>query len=151
MEITLARPWWVNLALLVPLGSFIAWRRNGLRLTLRQLAMSPSLRSPSASTKRSWSSICAEQPASFRILHHPTAGLSQAYGAVVRSIEKNSTAERAGLKAGHAIVEIDGKAVRSASDVRNRIGLRAAGSSVTITYLREGKNQTVTLRIAELQ
>jgi hypothetical protein len=34
----LARPWWVNLALLVPLGSFIAWRRNGLRLTLRQLA-----------------------------------------------------------------------------------------------------------------
>jgi S1-C subfamily serine protease len=41
--------------------------------------------------------------------------------------------------------------VQSASDVRNRIGLREAGSSVTITYLRQGKSQTVTLLIAELQ
>jgi S1-C subfamily serine protease len=80
-----------------------------------------------------------------------TAGISQANGAVVRSVEGNSAAERAGLKAGDAIVEIDGKAVQSASDVRNRIGLREAGSSVTITYLRQGKSQTVTLLIAELQ
>jgi len=43
-------------------------------------------------------------------------------------------AERAGLKVGDAVVEIDGKVVHSASDVRNRVGLREAGSSVTITY-----------------
>ena len=40
----------------------------------------------------------------------------------------------AGLKVGDAVVEIDGKVVHSASDVRNRVGLREAGSSVTITY-----------------
>jgi Do/DeqQ family serine protease len=80
-----------------------------------------------------------------------TAGLPRALGAVVTSVERNSAAERAGLKAGDAIVEIDGKVVHSASDVRNRVGLREAGSSVTITYLRGGKRQTVTLITAEVQ
>ena len=54
-------------------------------------------------------------------------------------------------KAGDTTVEIDGKAMHSASDVRNRLGLREAGSCVTIGCLREGKRQTVTLLIAELQ
>ena len=33
----LATPWWVNLALLVPIGSYVAWRTNGLQLSPRQL------------------------------------------------------------------------------------------------------------------
>jgi S1-C subfamily serine protease len=67
------------------------------------------------------------------------------------AVEMNSTAERTGLNAGDAIIAIDGRAVQRASDVRNRIGLREAGSIVTISYLRGGKRQTVTFLIAELQ
>jgi S1-C subfamily serine protease len=80
-----------------------------------------------------------------------TAGLPQALSAVVTSVERNSAAERAGLKAGDAIVEIDGKVVHSASDVRNRVGLREAGTGVTITYLHEGKRHIVTLVTAEVR
>jgi Do/DeqQ family serine protease len=76
------------------------------------------------------------------------AGLAQATGAIVASVEKGSPAERAGLRAGDVIVEMDGRPVPSASDVRNRIGLREAGSSVLIAFLREGKRQTLTLAIA---
>lgn len=33
----LATPWWVNLILLVPIGSYVAWRTKGLQLSPRQL------------------------------------------------------------------------------------------------------------------
>jgi hypothetical protein len=32
-----ATPWWVNLAPLVPLGSYLVWRTRGLRLSVHQL------------------------------------------------------------------------------------------------------------------
>jgi Do/DeqQ family serine protease len=75
-------------------------------------------------------------------------GLSQATGAIVRSVEGDSPAERAGLKVGDVVTEIDGKLVLSASDLRNRVGLRQAGSDITIAYLRAGKAYRVTLTIA---
>lgn len=34
----LATPWWVNLVLLVPIGSYVAWRTKSLQLSPRQLA-----------------------------------------------------------------------------------------------------------------
>jgi S1-C subfamily serine protease len=69
-------------------------------------------------------------------------------GAIVRSLERNSPAERAGLKVGDVIIEIDGKTVLSASDLRNRIGLRESGTKVTLTYLRQGQRHTVALATA---
>jgi hypothetical protein len=33
----LATPWWVNLVFLVPIGSYVVWRRKGLQLSRRQL------------------------------------------------------------------------------------------------------------------
>ena len=35
--ILFAQPWWVNLAILIPLVSYYVWRRNGLSLTQKQL------------------------------------------------------------------------------------------------------------------
>ena len=32
-----AEPWWVNCALLVPLGAYLCWRRSSIAITLRQL------------------------------------------------------------------------------------------------------------------
>src|SRR6516225_8003003 len=32
-----ADPWWVNLALLVPLGAYLCWRRWSIAITVRQL------------------------------------------------------------------------------------------------------------------
>jgi Do/DeqQ family serine protease len=75
-------------------------------------------------------------------------GLAQARGAIVTSVEKSSPAERAGLAAGDVIIEVDGRPVLSASDVRNRIGLRESGSKVTLSYLRRGQRNTVTLETA---
>jgi Do/DeqQ family serine protease len=76
------------------------------------------------------------------------AGLPQATGAIIRSIEFDSPAQRAGLKVGDVVTEIDGKHVLSASHLRNRIGLTQAGSDVTITYLRGNKPYKTTVTIA---
>jgi len=76
-----------------------------------------------------------------------TLSLPGVRGALVGAVETGSPADRAGLKAGDAIVEIDGKPVLGASDLRTRIGLRESGSKVTVTFVREGKRQTTALTI----
>jgi hypothetical protein len=35
--VLVAEPWWVNLALLVPLGAYLCWRRWSIAITVRQL------------------------------------------------------------------------------------------------------------------
>jgi Do/DeqQ family serine protease len=75
-------------------------------------------------------------------------GLPKVAGAIIGAVEKGSPAERAGIKTRDVVVEIDGKAVLNASEVRNRIGLREAGSRASLTLLREGSRQTLSLAIA---
>ena len=70
-------------------------------------------------------------------------------GAVVNEVTPDSPAARAGLKSGDVIIEINGKAVRDAGDVRTAVGLLRVGQKVEMTVLREGKRKTVTARIEE--
>ena len=79
------------------------------------------------------------------------AGLPQPTGAIIRTIEGNSPAQAAGLKVGDVVTEIDGKPIRSASDLRNRIGLTPARTGISIAYLRGGKPYKVTVTIAPQQ
>ncbi len=82
-----------------------------------------------------------------------TPELAQAFaldrtgGAVIARVEPDSPAQRAGLRAGDVVVEVDGRPVRGASDLRNRIGLLRAGTDVELRLLRNGRAQTVTARI----
>ena len=70
-------------------------------------------------------------------------------GVVISSVESNSPAEQAGLKAGDFIISIDGRPVADANDVRNRVGLRERGSKVEVTYYRDGKTNIATVTIGE--
>jgi serine protease DegQ len=82
-----------------------------------------------------------------------TPDLAQAFalgvtgGAVIARVEPGSPAERAGLRAGDVVVEIDDRPVRGASDLRNRIGLLRAGTEVRMRVLRNGREQSVSARI----
>jgi Do/DeqQ family serine protease len=78
-------------------------------------------------------------------------GLRTAAGAIIGRVEKGSPAEKAGIRTGDVILEIDGKAVLNASDVRNRIGLREVGNNIAITVVRGGNRQKITLAIAASQ
>jgi Do/DeqQ family serine protease len=68
-------------------------------------------------------------------------------GALISAIDDGSSAQRAGLKTGDAIVQIDKRPVLNSSDLRTRVGLREPGSQIEVTYVREGKPATATITI----
>ncbi|MGM0593079.1 MAG: DegQ family serine endoprotease [Pseudomonadota bacterium] len=70
-------------------------------------------------------------------------------GAVVTQVSKGSPADKAGLKAGDVITHINGRAVRSAADVRNRIGLLRIGERVEMKILRDGRPHTLRAVVEE--
>jgi serine protease Do len=70
-------------------------------------------------------------------------------GAKVRSVEKDSPAEKAGLKEGDVIARFDGEAVRSASHLARLVGETPAGRSVAIDVNRGGATQKLTATLAE--
>ncbi|MBI1732331.1 MAG: DegQ family serine endoprotease [Gammaproteobacteria bacterium] len=75
-------------------------------------------------------------------------GLEKQQGAVVNSVVPDSPAAKAGLQAGDVIVEINGKAVRNAGDVRNHIGLLQVGEKVSFSVLRDGKRRDLNAMVA---
>jgi serine protease Do len=77
-------------------------------------------------------------------------GLSKAGGAIVTSVERNSPADRAGLRAGDVIVAFNGTPVASADDLVPRVSSAPPGSSVTLTVMRDGRTDTVEVTVEEL-
>lgn len=70
-------------------------------------------------------------------------------GAVVSHVEKDSPADRAGLKSGDIITEINSKTVRNADTLRNYMGLLRIGQGVEMKVLRENKVLMLSAKVAE--
>lgn len=75
-------------------------------------------------------------------------GLNTLNGALITSVERGSSAERGGLRRGDLVIAVDGREIRNASDLRNRIGLVRVGDSVTLTIIRDGRQRELDLRVA---
>ncbi len=67
--------------------------------------------------------------------------------AVVTNIDADSPAEKAGIKARDIITAVNGKAIRSSADVRNRIGLVPVGEQVEFKFLRDGATKTAKVKV----
>jgi len=78
-------------------------------------------------------------------------GPQASHGAVVVEVAKNSPADRAGLQVGDVIVAVNGRAVRSSSDVRNQVGLIPAGEEVEFKVLRDGQVRIFKARVESLR
>ncbi len=75
--------------------------------------------------------------------------VAAAGGALVAGVIKGDPAEKAGLKAGDVIVEFDGRAVRSDRDLVSIVGNTPVGRKVELTVMRDGKNITITVKVAK--
>jgi Do/DeqQ family serine protease len=76
-------------------------------------------------------------------------GAETSRGAVVSAVEPGSAAELAGLAPGDVIVGVDGKGVRGAADLRNRIGLLRVGTEVELAVIRDGERLTIRAALAD--
>ena len=68
-------------------------------------------------------------------------------GLVVVSIEKNTSAESAGLKKGDIITKLAGKKISDLADFRYELYKHNPGDEIQVTYIREGKEETTTLTL----
>ncbi len=74
-------------------------------------------------------------------------GVKDGTGLLVRSVEKGSVAETAGMKAGDVIVRIEKERVNDLSDWRRM--LRNKSGNVSIGVIRDKREQNVTLNLPE--
>jgi serine protease Do len=72
----------------------------------------------------------------------------QASGLIVRSVDPDSPAERAGLRAYDVIVSVGGEAVATNEDVRQRLVDNRAGDTVQLGVLRDGTALSLSLTLA---
>lgn len=70
-------------------------------------------------------------------------------GAVVIAIEKDSPADKSGLKVWDLIVKVNGKEIKGAADLKNSIGTFNPKDKVTLTILRDKKEQTINLALSK--
>jgi serine protease Do len=70
-------------------------------------------------------------------------------GVLVQQVQPGGPAEKAGLKAGDVILTIDGRSIKDGDDLVNEIASRRPGSSVRLSYLRDGKQTDATVGIGD--
>ena len=78
-------------------------------------------------------------------------GLGKPQGALVRSVESGSPADKAGVEAGDIIVKFDGKAIDRASDLPRQVGNTKPGSKAVLTVFRRGGSRDLSVQIAEFE
>jgi serine protease Do len=68
-------------------------------------------------------------------------------GAEIQSVTKESAAEKAGLKKGDIITKIDNRKIETTDDVTDAVRAHKPGDKVSITYLRDNKEQKATAEL----
>ena len=77
-------------------------------------------------------------------------GLPAARGAIVSSVSPGSPAEAAGIKRGDVIVALNDQTVVDSNSLRNQVASTAPGANVSITVLRDGRENKLQMKLAEL-
>jgi serine protease Do len=81
--------------------------------------------------------------------HREAFGLTEARGALVQDVTEGKPADKAGIRHGDVVVEVDGKPIRNNRELIDTISYLPVGTEVKITIVRDGKRQTVTARTEE--
>jgi putative serine protease PepD len=85
---------------------------------------------------------------------HPQLGVqvtdaTNGNGALLRTVTAGGAAAKAGLKVGDVVTSVNGLAVDSADDLIAHVRSSAPGSTVKVTYIRDGKTSTVDVTLGE--
>jgi serine protease Do len=78
-------------------------------------------------------------------------GITNDHGALIRDVESGSPAERAGLRPGNVVVEINGKPVTDGRDLQRALSEASPGSAVTLTIIRDGRQNHISVTLGEEQ
>ena len=78
-------------------------------------------------------------------------GLGQPKGALVRGVEPNSPAAKAGVEPGDIILKFDGKEIDKSVDLPRLVGNTKPGNKSSMTVFRRGSQRELSVTVAELE
>jgi len=99
------------------------------------------------SVQRGWLGVQI-QPVTAEIAE--SIGLDEAKGAIVASAQEDSPALKAGIEDGDVITAVDGQDVSGPRDLARVIGLANPGTTVKVDLWRDGKEQTIDVKLGLL-
>ena len=70
-------------------------------------------------------------------------------GVLIINVSSGSPADEAGLREGDIITDLNGKVVKSSSQLQNAVARRAPGTRVEMTVLRDGRDRRVPVLLGE--
>ncbi|MGZ5181131.1 MAG: DegQ family serine endoprotease [Ramlibacter sp.] len=76
-------------------------------------------------------------------------GLGKPQGALVRSVEAGSPADKAGVEAGDIITKFNGQTIDRATDLPRLVGNTKPGSRATLSVFRRGATRELSVAVAE--
>jgi serine protease DegQ len=76
-------------------------------------------------------------------------GLSQKSGAIIAGVVRGSPAERAGMKPGDILSNVDGKEVASTTEMLNLIAQLAPGGTTRMTVIRKNRPATLDVKVGK--
>lgn len=76
-------------------------------------------------------------------------GLSQKSGAIIAGVVRGSPAERAGMKPGDILSNVDGKDVASTTEMLNLIAQLAPGGTTRMTVIRKNRSATLDVKVGK--
>jgi predicted metalloprotease with PDZ domain len=76
-------------------------------------------------------------------------GVQNGEGVLVRSVEKGSAAEKAGLKAGDVIIKADNEKLTDRSDLSHILRSHRTGGKMTLVVMRDKHEQTFTVTLPD--
>ena len=77
-------------------------------------------------------------------------GISGKHGALVSDVTSGGPAEKAGIRSGDVIVGFNGKEIRDEHELPQTVASTKPGKTANVRLLREGKEMTVAVTIAEM-
>lgn len=78
-------------------------------------------------------------------------GLGEAKGALVRGVEADSPAGKAGIEAGDIIIRFDGKPIDKSVDLPRLVGNTKPGTRSTVTVFRRGQPKDLSIVVGEIE
>src|SRR5690606_35976475 len=77
-------------------------------------------------------------------------GMKEEGGALVAEVQPDTPAAKAGIRAGDAIVSVDGERLKDARDLSRRVAAKSPCAKVDLRVVRDGKEQTLAVELARL-
>lgn len=78
-----------------------------------------------------------------------TFGLKDAKGILVSEVQKDSPADKAGIKDGDVLISIGGKELKDVTDLRNRVAMITPGTTVDLAIIRDGSQKHIDVEIGK--